>query len=47
MDATLVYLDSLRTISRQPARASEMAPALEWIAERTSELIAQFEELQQ
>ena len=43
----LVYLDNLRAISRQPVRASEMAPALEWIAERTSELIAQFEELQQ
>ena len=43
----LVYLDNLRAISRQPVRASEMAPALEWIAERTSELIARFEELQQ
>ena len=43
----LVYLDSLHTISRQPVRASEIAPALEWIAERTSQLIAQFEELQQ
>ncbi len=43
----LVYLDKLRTISRQPVRASEMASALDWIAKRTSQLIAQFEELQQ
>jgi hypothetical protein len=43
----LVYLDNLRTISRQTVRASELAPALAWIAERASELIDQFEELQQ
>jgi len=43
----LVYLDSLRTIARQPVRASEIATALKWIAERTSELTAKFEELQQ
>jgi hypothetical protein len=43
----LVYLESLRMISRQPVRAGEMAPALAWIAERTRELITHFEELQQ
>lgn len=42
----LVYLADLSITSRQPVRASELAPALSWIAARTAELTAKFEELQ-
>lgn len=42
----LVYLADLSTTTRQSIRASELAPALSWIAARTAELTEQFEELQ-
>ncbi len=42
----LVYLESLRTESRQSIRANDLADALAWIAARVDQLTERFEELQ-
>ena len=42
----MVYLAGLQVVARQRILASELAPALAWIAPRVTQLTFDFEELQ-
>lgn len=42
----LVYLADLQVVARQRILASQIAPALQWLAPRAHQLSADFEELQ-